>query len=383
MDRILAAAPDVYTVWLDRRHHAETQSFPWTSGRLQNFSNSSLRIVLTNMNTKELSNIVSKESPGGFSPPAPEPLVEKAVEFLSSEHARQSLDSDPYWPKWCSPWWHILLLYELGLASRIPESILEKMVDRLDNHFLKFFPFRLEDVPEGKDPYRHVMCHCALGTIHQALSAAGIDVDALLPWIRPWYLRYQIADGGLNCDEAAYNKCPPRSSVVSTLPPMEAMLNCTGREFTQNEISFLDKGADYLLERKLVRSRSKGSLIDKSWLKLCFPRFYHYDQLRGLSFVLKWALRFNRKLHLQSIAECLTKIDSTFPDGRLYVQRNDDLQGITWWLDSAGWAKAPAKTFPLLEELSKVGSESAVLTKIWSDTRANLRLLMEENLLQI
>ena len=40
----------------------------------------------------------------------------------------------------------------------------------------------------------------------QVLAASGIDVERALPWIKPWFVRYQMADGGLNCDEAAYRQ---------------------------------------------------------------------------------------------------------------------------------------------------------------------------------
>jgi hypothetical protein len=39
--------------------------------------------------------------------------------------------------------------------------------------------------------------------------------------MRPWLRQYQLPDGGLNCDEAACVKSL-KSSMVSTLPPLEA-----------------------------------------------------------------------------------------------------------------------------------------------------------------
>src|SRR6185369_16599912 len=122
--------------------------------------------------------------------------------------------------------------------------------------------------------------HCQLGCVFQVLVACGVDVDARLPWIRPWFLRYQLPDGGLNCDEEAYTKATPRSSIVSTLPPLEAILLGTKRAFTPGEEKFLDRGARYLLDRRLWRSVSKGgAVIDESWRRVAFPRFYFYDLL--------------------------------------------------------------------------------------------------------
>ena len=51
----------------------------------------------------------------------------------------------------------------------------------------------------------------------QIIAACGVEVDRALPWARPWFVRYQMSDGGLNCDSDAYlvtDECP--SSMVGT-----------------------------------------------------------------------------------------------------------------------------------------------------------------------
>ena len=71
---------------------------------------------------------------------------------------------------------------------------------------LKIFPIEPGELPPGASPQRDVLCHCALGSMVQILSACGRDVDRELPWIKPWFVRYQMADGGLNCDDTAYRQ---------------------------------------------------------------------------------------------------------------------------------------------------------------------------------
>ena len=136
--------------------------------------------------------------------PEIERAIAHSVEYLGSDAAQRSLDADTYWPKWNSPWWHMLLLHELGEARRIPERAVSKMVEGLNALRVKIFPIHPEELPNGADPHRDVSCHCAIGSIHQVLSACGVDVDSAVPWIRPWFVRYQMADGGLNCDSDAY-----------------------------------------------------------------------------------------------------------------------------------------------------------------------------------
>lgn len=37
--------------------------------------------------------------------------IQSSVTYLSSDLALKTLDADAYWPKWNSPWWHMLLLH--------------------------------------------------------------------------------------------------------------------------------------------------------------------------------------------------------------------------------------------------------------------------------
>ena len=200
--------------------------------------------------------------------------LDKSRFYLSSPDALKSIERDPYWPKWDSPWWHMLLLHELGLTKEIPAAAVKKMVETLKSHYLPTFQIDSKDIPEGVDPIRKGACHCAIGSVYQVLFSYGVDVDLELPWMRPWFLRYQLPDGGLNCDENAYTKQSPKSSIVSTLPCLEAILFCHTKNLSPDESSFLDKGANYLLRQQLFRKISTEEIINKNWLEVKFPRFY-------------------------------------------------------------------------------------------------------------
>jgi len=43
--------------------------------------------------------------------------VKKSRSYLSTLPALQSIERDPYWPKWDSPWWHMVLLHEMDRGS--------------------------------------------------------------------------------------------------------------------------------------------------------------------------------------------------------------------------------------------------------------------------
>ena len=297
----------------------------------------------------------ARERADAAPPLAPNPALDAAlaasVAYLDSDAAARDVARDPYWPKWTSPWWHLLLLHELGLAAKIPARAVERVAEALDRHFLHEFPLRLEEIPTGADPYRHIVCHCALGCMFRLLHDRGIDVDARVPWAREWFLRYQLADGGLNCDEAAYTRATPRSSFTSTLPPAEALLFATPRPFDARERAFLAGAADYLVRRGLVRSLSRARIVDARWLVPGFPRFYQYDALRGLSFLAHFAARTGSALPADALAEPVVTLAAWFerrdPPGDAHLAMG------TYGPDgSGGWKSFPAaERFPLLDRV--------------------------------
>lgn len=303
--------------------------------------------------------------------------LEASVRYLESDEALASLAADPYWPKWDSPWWHMLLLHEMGATKRIHERSVHALVQSLDRLPLKIFPIHDGELPEGVPAYR-VPCHCQLGTVYQVLSTWGVDVDRELPWIRPWLLRHQMPDGGLNCDDTAYrveDEVP--SSMVGTIGAFEAILLCTDRPWTAAERTFLDHGAQFLIGRRLVEGSSTHHNAEErtsalAWGELCFPRFYFYDVLRGLSALTKWASMTNQPIPraAHDVAESLL---TRFPDGQLRIGRQPWLGKPTWTpTASTTWHRSPSTVSPLLARVSVVGEVSPYLNRQWSEARALL-----------
>ncbi|WP_186647157.1 hypothetical protein [Fluviispira vulneris] len=315
--------------------------------------------------------------------------IKNSIQYLNSDTAKDSLSIDAYWPKWNSPWWHMLLLHEMGETQKIPKDIIEKLVKALDKLPLKIFVLHPHENPEGLYLPFAASCHCALGCIYQVLSASEVDVDKVLPWIRPWFLKYQMSDGGLNCDETAYlqkDECP--SSMVGTISPFESILLYTKCAWTDEEVIFLDKCAQFLINRKLMHgSHTKHNFEEKLnediWLKLCFPRFYLYDVLRGLSVLVKWALLRTQPLPINSIFPVVKYLTETFPDGiiknlRLSYEGEGSLSPTE---TDKKLRHQAAITFPLLEKVSTIGEISPNLTRYWNETKINLVSLIERNLI--
>lgn len=308
----------------------------------------------------------------------------ESITYLNSDLAVNTMEADRYWPKWDGPWWHMSLLHEMGLTDRIPERIVKAHIDSMNRFKLKIFPIQPEDMPEGVDPYRDSPCHCQLGNVYQVLSKWGVNVDQEIPWLRPWFLKYQMADGGLNCDNEAYLvKDEVPSSMVGTIACFEAVLLYTPREWTAEEKIFLDKGAKFLIDRKLMQgsntkyNANENISAKEDWLKLCFPRFYLYDILRGLTAILRWAEKTNGSIPHEAIQPAITFMETNFPTGEVKIGRHSyEGAGTIVQLPSGEWLrKQPATLFPLLQEVSRIGNVSPYLTTQWMECQTLIKTL--------
>ncbi|AKU92698.1 hypothetical protein [Vulgatibacter incomptus] len=310
----------------------------------------------------------------------PENELHASLRYLESDEALESLAADAYWPKWDSPWWQMRLLHELGETKLIPKAAIRAHVEALDRMPVKFFPIEPGELPDGVDPFRGTPCHCQLGTVYQVLSAWGVDVDRELPWIRSWLLRYQMPDGGLNCDSDAYlvkNEVP--SSMVGTISAFEAILLHTPRQWTAEERAFLERGAQFLIERRLVLgSSTRRNAAERAsaelWPQLCFPRFYFYDVLRGLSALLAWSEKVGQPPP-EAALEVASTLRARFPDGDVRIGRQPFV-GNTRGRDANGvWERRPAAQFPLLVSVSEAGRVSPFLSREWAQAEARIAAL--------
>jgi hypothetical protein len=244
---------------------------------------------------------------------------------------------------------------------------------------LKRFPIHPEDLPPGVDPRRDTPCHCQLGNVYQVLAAWGLDVDRELPWIRPWFLRYQMADGGLNCDGDAYrvqDECP--SSMVGTIAAFEAILLHPGKGWSGEERGFLDRGARFLMERKLMlgsntRHNAAERESARKWMQPCFPRFYFYDVLRGLNALLIWGEKTGQEVRGESIREVAGHLGDRAADGAV---RNERIcfEGVGTIMPgpSGEWTRQSATLFPLLSAVSAIGQVSPYLSHQWAECRRRM-----------
>ena len=95
-------------------------------------------------------------------------------------------------------------------------------------------------------------------------------------------LQEQLSDGGWNC----YAPPSQRSSFHSTICVLEGLLEYETATGPRPDITAARlRGQEYLLERRLFRSRSTGQIIKPAWTEISFPTRWHYDILWGLDYL--------------------------------------------------------------------------------------------------
>ena len=127
---------------------------------------------------------------------------------------------------------------------------------------------------------------CINGQVAASGAYFGQDVQRI---IIDRLLREQLPDGGWNCEAANGST---RSSFNTTICVLEGLLEYELAGGSSAEvIEARLRGQEYLLERRLLRRRSTGEVIERdrkggaAWTRFAFPTWWHYDVLRGLEYL--------------------------------------------------------------------------------------------------
>jgi hypothetical protein len=131
----------------------------------------------------------------------------------------------------------------------------------------------------------------------------------------------QLGDGGWNCEA---ERGSVRSSFHTTICVLEGLL-AFEQTFgvTPSVTEARRRGEEYLLERRLLRRRSNGEMIDRAWTRLAFPPLWHYDVLRALDYLRAAGVRPDERVE-EAVA---TVLAGRQRDGRWLLEvRHKDTQ---------------------------------------------------------
>jgi hypothetical protein len=224
-------------------------------------------------------------------------LMDESDEVVSRERSRVASDgwgavlldlqaADGHWgggsfrPLWTSTFYTLLLLRDLGLDPAMPRA--RHAIDLVRDK-VTWGPY-FADSPffEGEtEP-------CINGRV----LALGACFDRASDRLLDRLLHEQLEDGGWNC------KAPPstRSSFHSTICVLEGLLEYEQAKGARTDVTNARlRGQEYLLERRLFRSRSTGSVINLEWTQFSFPTRWHYDVLWGLDYLRRAGVRDDRR----------------------------------------------------------------------------------------
>jgi phage tail protein X len=177
-------------------------------------------------------------------------------------------DSKPFFDAWTATTYSLLLLRDLGVAADDP--VVRRAIALVRDNTR----WEATDTPffEGEtEP-------CINGTALAIGAYFGQDVDGIVKRV----LGDQLDDGGWNC-WAEYGATV--SSFNTTICVLEGLLEWERAGGSSEAIAAARrKGETYLLDRRLLRRRTSGQIIDPRFTMFSFPTRWYYDVLRGLDY---------------------------------------------------------------------------------------------------
>ena len=107
----------------------------------------------------------------------------------------------------------------------------------------------------------------------------GLARDARVRSLAEVLLRAQWPDGGWNCDR---DPGAHRSSFHESLAPIWGLVEYHRASGDAESLEAARRAGELLLEHRLFRSLTTGRPIQKEWLKIHWPHYWHYDFFHGL-----------------------------------------------------------------------------------------------------
>ena len=192
--------------------------------------------------------------------------------LLAGQQADGGFGVHPY-RKWTGAHWRLVSLTELAVPAGEPRAVAatHTVLDWLtaDGHR------RAVRTVDGLTR----RCGSQEGNALAVAARLGLAEDPRTQDLARSLVGWQWPDGGWNCDHRATGR---RSSFHETLPPMWGLHEyamATGHGWASVAAR---RSAELLLDHHLFRSSRTGEPINRSWVTLHYPPYWHYDILQAL-----------------------------------------------------------------------------------------------------
>jgi hypothetical protein len=191
--------------------------------------------------------------------------------LLDQQHADGHWGDGTATPRWWSNLYTLLFLRDLGLDPTSPRA--RTAIDRVRSNVTWGPEFGDSPFFEGEvEP-------CINGRVLALGAYFGARSDRLVDRL----LSEQLVDGGWNCEA---ERGSVRSSFHTTICVLEGLLAFEQAVGATPPVTDARRRAqEYLLERRLLRRLSTGTIIEPTWTQFAFPTLWHYDVLRALDYL--------------------------------------------------------------------------------------------------
>jgi hypothetical protein len=277
--------------------------------------------------------------------------INMASEQLKTSSIIQQLLSDqkddgyihfhPY-DKWFGAHWVLSILADLGYPERI--EALKPMLEQCYGWLLS---------KEHQDSIRKInnrfrRCASQEGNcVFYSLALGLADdrtqelVDRLLKW--------QWEDGGWNCDKQPNAN---NSSFNETLIPLRGLVRFESITGDSKVRQAVIRAADVFLKRHLIRRIRDGQIIDRNFIQIHYPNYWHYDVLFALKVMAEAGFitdpRCSEGLDL---LESKRTCDGGFPAEAKYYRVDDKKLSGHSRVDWGGTSKVRSNPFVTLDAL--------------------------------
>jgi hypothetical protein len=198
-----------------------------------------------------------------------------ALQGRDVERAKQQLLSSDWeahhpYKKWQGAHWRLVSFVELGGHDHpTAVAMLEHVLDWLCE------PARLRTVPVIEGRARR--CASQEGNAVFVASALG-HAESVAPLVTE-LVKWQWDDGGWNCDR---RPSATHSSFHETVWPLRGLLAYHRAVGDPVALHAAQRAAELLLRHRLYRSARTKAVINRAWLDVHWPPYWHYDVLQGL-----------------------------------------------------------------------------------------------------
>jgi hypothetical protein len=206
-------------------------------------------------------------------------------------------DEHPY-RKWTGAHWRLVSLVELGIPAGEPRAV--RMAERVLDWLGAIDPPVVDGLTRA---------HASMqGNALAVCARLGLAGDSRVAALAEALMRWQWPDGGWNCDRRATGR---RSSFHESLTPAWGLLEYWRATGSSRAREAALRTAELLLSHRLFRSAA-GEPINRAWLTLHHPPYWHYDILHALLVLSRMGLAGDERC-----ADALDVLERRrLPDGR-------------------------------------------------------------------